>query len=151
MTDIRLIKIDADGTSQLGVGQLPEVATNVCVQTAALYCSAGFHPPWVGYLAMRGSKLVGTCAFTGAPKGGRVEIAYFTFPGFEGKGVATAMAKELLEVGDASGVQVAVFAHTLPVVNASNSILKKLGFVFAGEVAHSEEGSVWEWQRAARA
>jgi ribosomal-protein-alanine N-acetyltransferase len=76
-----------------------------------------------------------------------VEIAYFTFPEFEGQGVATSMAGALLEIVDGSGVQVLVFAHTLPEVNASNSILKKLGFTFAGTVPHSEEGSVWEWIR----
>lgn len=147
MSGIRLVQINADGRPQEDLGQLPATAAEVCDQTAELYRRAGFTPPWVGYLALRGSQLVGTCAFTGAPKEGRVEIAYFTFPEFEGRGVATSMARVLLEVVDGSGVDVLVFAHTLPVVNASNSILKKLGFTFAGTVPHAEEGSVWEWIR----
>lgn len=151
MTHIRLVQIDADGTPHEDLGQLPEIAAGVCAQTAALYGKAGFAPPWVGYLALQGSQLVGTCAFTAAPQDGRVEIAYFTFPEFEGQGVATSMASALLEVVDRSGAQVLVFAHTLPEVNASNSILKKLGFTFAGTVPHPEEGSVWEWHRAGQA
>jgi len=148
-TDLWLVQIDADGTPREDLGGLPETAASVCAQTAALYRMAGFTPPWVGYLALQGSQLVGTCAFTGAPQEGRVEIAYFTFPEFEGQGVATSMARALIEIVDGSGAQVLVFAHTLPEVNASNSILKKLGFTFAGTVPHSEEGSVWEWHRAA--
>jgi RimJ/RimL family protein N-acetyltransferase len=146
MNDIRLIQIDINGTPHEDVGILSQQAAEVCAQTSALYSSAGFSPPWVGYLALQGLQLVGTCAFTKAPQDGRVEIAYFTFPECEGRGIATAMAKKLIEIAKASGDHVLVFAHTLPVVNASNSILKKLGFVFAGEVSHSEEGTVWEWQ-----
>lgn len=148
--DIRLVQIDADGTPHEDVGWLAETAANVCAQTAALYRTAGFAPPWVGYLALQASRLVGTCAFTGEPRDGRVEIAYFTFPEFGGQGVATSMARALLEVVDGSGAQVLVFAHTLPAVNASNSVLKKLGFTFAGTVPHAEEGSVWEWHRPMR-
>ena len=145
MNDVRLIQINIDGTPNEDAGVLSPQAANVCAQTAALYRSAGFNPPWVGYLAMQELQLVGTCAFASAPKDGRVEIAYFTFPEFEGCGIATSMAKKLIEIAQTSGDHLLVFAQTLPVVNASNSILKKLGFVFAGEVPHPEEGIVWEW------
>lgn len=111
----------------------------------------GFTSPWVGYLALRGSEVVGTCAFTGPPKNGRVEIAYFTFAEFEGQGVATSMAKSLIEIFDASGAKAVVFAHTLPIVNASNSILKKVGFTFAGTADVADEGPVWEWHLGERA
>ncbi|MCI0446597.1 GNAT family N-acetyltransferase [bacterium] len=146
MTDLRLIQIDVDGTPHEDAGILSKQAADVCAQTVALYRSRGFNPPWVGYLAMQGLQLVGTCAFTGAPEDGRVEIAYFTFPEFEGRGIATSMAKKLIEIAQSSADRVLIFAQTLPVVNASNSILKKLGFKFAGEVSHPEEGMVWEWQ-----
>jgi hypothetical protein len=55
------------------------------------------------------------------------------------------MAKKLIEIAQASDNQLLIMAYTMPVVNASNSILKKLGFVFAGAVNHPEEGTVWEW------
>jgi RimJ/RimL family protein N-acetyltransferase len=145
MNDVRLIQIDVDGTPHEDAGSLSKQAADVCAQTVALYRSRGFNPPWVGYLAMQGLELVGTCAFTGAPRDGRVEIAYFTFSEFEGRGIATSMAKKLIEIAQGSDNHILVFAQTLPVVNASNSILKKLGFKFAGEVSHPEEGMVWEW------
>lgn len=146
MNDIQLIQIDVDGTPHEDAGILSKQAADVCAQTSALYRSVGFNPPWVGYLAIQGLQLVGTCAFTAAPKDGRVEIAYFTFPEFEGRGIATSMAKKLIEIAQASDDHPFVFAQTLPVVNASNHILKKLGFKFAGEASHPEEGIVWEWQ-----
>ena len=146
MNEVQLIQIDVDGTPHEDAGVLSKQAADVCAQTAALYRSVGFNPPWVGYLAMQGLQLVGTCAFASAPKDGRVEIAYFTFPEFEGRGIATSMATKLIEIAQASDDHLMVFAQTLPVVNASNSILKKLGFKFAGEVSHPEEGMVWEWQ-----
>ena len=59
--------------------------------TADLYRSSGFAPPWIGYVAVSEGRAVGTCAFKCAPVEGRVEIAYFTFPEFEGRGLATAM------------------------------------------------------------
>jgi len=146
MSDLRLIQIDVDGTPHADAGILSKQAADVCAQTAALYRSVGFNPPWVGYLALQDLQLVGTCAFSAAPKDGRVEIAYFTFPEFEGRGVATSMAKKLIEIAQSSNDRPMVFAQTLPMVNASNSILKKLGFEFAGERTHPEEGTVWEWQ-----
>ncbi|MCI0612201.1 GNAT family N-acetyltransferase [bacterium] len=146
MNEVRLIQINIDGTPHEDAGILSKQAADVCAQTVALYRTRGFNPPWVGYLAMQGLQLVGTCAFTDSPKDGRVEIAYFTFPEFEGRGIATSMAKKLIEIAQATNDHLVVFAQTLPVVNASNSILKKLGFKFAGEVSHPEEGMVWEWQ-----
>jgi [ribosomal protein S5]-alanine N-acetyltransferase len=146
MSEVHLIQINIDGTPHEDAGILSKQAADVCAQTVALYRSRGFTPPWVGYLAIQGLQLVGTCAFASAPKDGRVEIAYFTFPEFEGRGIATAMATKLIEIAQTSDDHPIVFAQTLPVVNASNHILKKLGFKFAAEVSHPEEGMVWEWE-----
>lgn len=38
-------------------------------------------------------------------------------------------------------------AHTLAQENASNALLRRLGFRFAGEVSDPEEGIVWRWER----
>ncbi len=84
--------------------------------------------------------------FKSAPVDGRLEIAYGTLPGHEGKGVATTMAKALVEMVDQEGADLTVFAQTLPEGNASTSILKKLGFTLAGTVEHPEDGTVWEWE-----
>ena len=58
--------------------------------------------PWLGYLAVkeddRGINSASTCAFNAPPDQGVVEIAYFTFPSFEGMGVGGAMVRGLLEI-----------------------------------------------------
>jgi RimJ/RimL family protein N-acetyltransferase len=38
-----------------------------------------------------------------------------------------------------------VIAHTLPENNASTHILDKIGFTFAGEIEHPEDGLIWRW------
>jgi L-amino acid N-acyltransferase len=118
----------------------------VVQMTVRHFKAVGFAPPWIGYVAMQNSTPVGTCAFKSAPVDGRVEIAYGTMPGFEGRGIATAMARELVRVGRQEDESLTIFAQTLPEENASTSILKKLGFRFVGTVDHPEDGLVWEWE-----
>ena len=148
MPALRLIQIMRDGAPAETVSELAEVAMDACASTAALYRKAGFAPPWIGYLGLCGLEVVGTCAFPAAPAAGRVEIAYFTFPPFEGRGIATAMANELIALARTTQPEIEIFAQTLPEPNASNSVLKKLGFEFTGQVDHAEEGPVWEWRLA---
>ena len=57
----------------------------------------------------------------------RVKIAYYTLPEFEGRGIATSAALELIDIARTAVSGILVIAQTLPVPNASNSILKKLG------------------------
>lgn len=114
--------------------------------TRSLYARRGYCTPWVCYLAVLGSECVGTCGFTGPPKDNEVEIAYFTFPGNEGRGVATQMARLLVDI--ALGTQLEglkIIAHTLPARNASTCVLERLGFVCSGEIVHEEDGRVWKW------
>ncbi len=114
-----------------------------------LYARRGFVPPWIGYLGMQNGVCVGTCGFTSPPQDGEVEIAYFTFPDFEGQGVATSMATELIRSSrSAAGSSVDFIAHTLPQMGASTTILGKLGFVLQGEILHPEDGVVWKWREA---
>jgi ribosomal-protein-alanine N-acetyltransferase len=148
MPAIRLIEITREGAPAEAVNGLPEVALKACDSTANLYRKVGFSRPWVGYLALCDSEVVGTCAFSAAPAAGRVEIAYFTFPPFENRGIATAMAAELIAVARVAQPEIEIFAQTLPVTNSSNSILKKLGFELAAQVDHPEEEPVWEWRLA---
>lgn len=126
--------------------QLTGAAAEVCGSMAALHASSGYQPPWVGYLALEGNSIVGTCAFKSPPENDRVEIAYYTFPGHEGRGVATRMASLLVEIARKAQPSVRVFAQTMPEENASTSVLKKLGFRFKGNVTHPEDGDVWEWE-----
>jgi RimJ/RimL family protein N-acetyltransferase len=122
-----------------------ELALSVGLQVLKMYEQTKPNSPWLGYLLEKDAVIVGSCAFKSNPKAGRVEIAYFTFPEFEGRGFATEMAKQLLLIATTADSNVQVYAQTLPVNSASTKILEKLGFTFSGSVNHSEDGFVWEW------
>lgn len=109
----------------------------------------GSVPPWCGYLAQTlDQEVIGTCAFKGPPdERGEVELAWFTFPHYEGRGHGTRMARLLVEKAEATGEKVTLIAHTLPERNASTRICEHAGFVCEGEVQLSEEGPVWRWRR----
>ena len=126
-----------------------EVLHDVAAQTLALQERTGTVPPWTGYLALiePARTVVGTCAFTGPPTAdGTVEIAYFTFPAFERRGLATAMARELLAIARTSADVRAVLAHTLREPNASTAILTRLGFRCVGDAHDDDAGTVWRWR-----
>ncbi|MCC7375677.1 MAG: GNAT family N-acetyltransferase [Verrucomicrobiales bacterium] len=127
-------------------------APDVIAATVDLYGRRGYRPPWTGYLAIRDNRCVGSCGFAHPPKDGEVEIAYFTFPGHEGRGVATRMARELLRLTREAATSAAVVfvAHTLPTEGPSTTILKKLGFRHLGEIEHPEDGRVWKWRADAK-
>jgi len=142
-----LVPIDVTGKAGGNGGPLPEMAIQICHATAAMYVSAGFVEPWISYLAIaEGSTPVGTCGFKSPPREGRVEIAYYTFPEFVGRGYATAMAVELIAIARRHQPAVLIVAQTLPERGASHRILEKLGFVCVGTVEHPEDGTVLEWR-----
>jgi ribosomal-protein-alanine N-acetyltransferase len=128
------------------VPSAPQIAAEVVKATTQLYQAVGYEPPWIGYLAIENGTCVGTCGFKSPPENNRVEIAYFTFPGHESRGVATRMAGELIRLALDKMPAVKVAAQTLPEKNASTSVLKKLRFHMVGTVDHPEDGQVWEWQ-----
>ena len=147
MQDLRLVRIDRHGrpaAASVDIDQ--DIETKVCVATVALYDRVGFVPPWVGYLALRAGDVVGTCAFKGPPVDGQAEIAYFTLPGEEGTGVATAMAAHLIGIARTEDASVTLVAHTEPREGASTTVLAGLGFVCEGPVTHPEDGPVWRWR-----
>jgi ribosomal-protein-alanine N-acetyltransferase len=142
---MNLIPIPRDGSLGLSGVTLPEVAMSVIVPTVQMYERQGYVAPWVGYLAIEGGSCVGTCGFTSPPVGQIAEIAYFTFPDFERRGVATRMAQRLISIAQESDPSVQIIAHTLMEESASTHILRKLGFVFTGAVDHPEDGNIWKW------
>jgi [ribosomal protein S5]-alanine N-acetyltransferase len=102
-----------------------------------------------GYLAVDDAsrELIGTCSFKGEPDHeGAAEIAYFSFPSFEGRGYGTAMAEALLAVAAAVPRVTLVIAHTLPERNASTRILEKVGFRFGAVVEDPADGTIWRWE-----
>jgi RimJ/RimL family protein N-acetyltransferase len=126
---------------------IEDLLKGVAGSTLGLYDRTGEAAPWISYLgrAQDGS-VVGVCSFTAPPTDREVEIAYFTFPGHEGIGWASAMATELVRVARAHGAR--PVAHTLPEANPSTRILEKLGFKRAGVVHDDEAGEVWRWSLA---
>ncbi len=148
--ELQLHPIERDGTPRSLAGSLPEPASEVLDATVNLYTGAGYVEPWICYLAVVGDAVVGTCGFTAPPAGDRVEIAYFTFPGSEGRGIATAMARELLRIARRTDSSIEIAAQTLPQRNASHRVLEKLGFCHLETVDHPEDGEVWEWRLASR-
>lgn len=122
--------------------------TGVAEQTVALYDRKGCEPPWIGYLAIDTERVVGTCSFVSAPCDGAVEIAYFTFPPYEGRGVATGMAKGLLTIALGEPNVRSLIAFTLPEDNASTRILRKHGFQRDGFATDPDAGEVWRWRKA---
>lgn len=143
-TGVFLVPIQRDGSVR-GIAEPMPAVRDVLRQAAALYLTVGFQQPWIGYIALLGGRVVGTCAFKSAPANGRVEIAYYTFQGFEGRGIATSMVRELVAIARANAPTVTVAAQTLPQVNTSTRILTNAGFRRVGAVNHAEDGEVWEW------
>ena len=114
----------------------------------ALYRRTGATAPWIGYFAREATsrEVLGSCSFVGPPQEGCVEIAYFTFPHAEGRGVAKQMAAMLLSIARTNAEASTVIAHTLPEENSSTRVLKSLGFAVIGSAIDDEAGCVWKWQ-----
>ncbi|ATS19625.1 hypothetical protein BRW62_10980 [Parathermosynechococcus lividus PCC 6715] len=143
---LSLIPIERNGSPRGYTGFLPEVTQEVFRATADLYTMVGFEEPWIGYLALANGIPVGTCGFKSPPHDGCIEIAYFTFPDFENRGVASEMAAALVAIARHHRPSIVVSAQTLPERNASHRVLEKLGFQHVETLKHPEDGTVWEWQ-----
>ena len=142
---------DAAFTAATGatLGSVGPQAREVIEQTRAFQGRTGAPPEYGGFLGADTAtmQVIGVCGFKGAPDArGDVEIAYGTFPPYEGKGYAKAMAAALIARARANGAP-HIIAHTLPEHNASCSILRSLGFHQVGTViADPEDGPVWRWE-----
>ncbi|MCA9392840.1 MAG: GNAT family N-acetyltransferase [Candidatus Omnitrophica bacterium] len=141
---MRLLQIDENNDFQC-LADKPELMAQLISLTRALYQKVGYIPPWICYFAYDRKQCTGTCGFKYPPRENKVEIAYFTFPGFEGKGYASEMVKELIQLANSSDANITITARTLCEKNASTRILEKSGFQLIGEVNDEEDGIVWEW------
>ena len=128
-----------------GFGGDPAPAREMLIQTHGMLSRDPRPEPWGAYIALQDQTAVGTCAFKSAPDPeGGVEIAYMTFPEFEGRGHATAMVGALVLTAFNAGAN-AVIAHTLAEENSSSKALKRNGFSFDEELVDPEDGPVWRW------
>lgn len=110
------------------------------------YKKIGYVKPWIGYFILDGDVVKGVCGFTGAPTDGKVEIAYHTFPAYEGQGVATVACSLLLNVAASAEETVIITAKTAPEHNVSTRILQKYGFEQTEIVQDHEIGNAWFWE-----
>ena len=104
---------------------------------------------WYGYffIHLKERVLVGDGGFKGPPdNSGTVEIGYEIAPAYRSRGFATEAAQGLMAFAFSHEEVKAVMAHTLAQVNASNTVLQKVGMQFIAEVADPEEGKIWRWQ-----
>lgn len=109
------------------------------------YPKIGYNIPWVGYFVVRQDKIVGSCGFTGQPKDGKVELAYWTFKEFEGQGIASFACQELVTIAKRTDPSLTITAKTAPEKNASTKILANNNFVFTEIVQDEEIGDAWLW------
>jgi RimJ/RimL family protein N-acetyltransferase len=122
-------------------------AREILAETCALLIRDPRPDPWGSYLVHRDGRPIGIGAFKSAPASdGEVEIAYMTFPAFEGRGHAGGTIAALVAIAEAAGAR--PIAHTLPEENASNTALLRNGFVYAGELDDPEDGLIWRWEKS---
>ena len=101
---------------------------------------------WTYFIIHRDDhKLIGTAGFKGPPDKGMLEIGYEIANSYQGQGLATEAAKQLIIFGMEKGIN-QFRAHTLAERNASTSILKKLGMELHSEKVDLEDGTIWEWR-----
>lgn len=142
---MRLIEIGENGIPVKDTSK-SELIDEIRRSTRSMYTNSGFVRPWIGFLAEKNGKIVGTCAFKSPPQEDKVEIAYFTFPEHEGKGIATEMAEQLIKIARNEDPEITITAQTLPKESASTTVLKKNGFKKAAITIHPVDGPVWEWE-----
>src|SRR5215203_2887875 len=92
-------------------------------------------------------ELVGWGGFKGPPTRETVEIGYEIAESRQGRGLATAAARAMVEDAFADERVTRVIAHTLPEHNASTRVLEKLGFRLDGE-AEENGRRVWRFALA---
>jgi RimJ/RimL family protein N-acetyltransferase len=100
--------------------------------------------PWGARFFVVDGELVGWGGFKGPPVEGAVEVGYEIAASRQGRGLATAAVREMLAEAFADPAVTVVLAHTLPEPNASNHLLRKAGFRFAGD-RHVRGMAVWRF------
>jgi ribosomal-protein-alanine N-acetyltransferase len=105
-------------------------------------------PHWSTHLFVHGTEqaLIGIGGYTGPPEAGVVEIGYSIAPDYQGRGLGTAAAAELVRRAAEAGLH-RVVAHTLAQPSPSTGVLRSLGFIRTDEIQDPDEGLLWRWER----
>ena len=142
---MKLVEIEVNNRSSE-----PEFQTQECLDMFEMYNDfykkIRYVKPWIGYFILDGAVVKGVCGFTGPPVDGKVEIAYHTFPAYEGQGVATMACSLLINVAASAEETVIITAKTAPEHNVSTRILQKYGFEQTEIVQDHEIGNAWFWE-----
>jgi len=142
MMELKVIAIDLDKTDSI----YSSADCQMLLESyAEYYPKIGYNLPWVGYFVVRENEIVGSCGFTGQPKEGKVEIAYWTFKEYEGQGIASFSCKALVLLSRQHDPTLLITAKTAPEHNASTKILQHNGFKFTEVVQDEEIGDAWLW------
>jgi ribosomal-protein-alanine N-acetyltransferase len=88
--------------------------------------------------------LVGNAGWKGEPINGAAELGYAVAPSRQGRGIATAVVRELVTRAVAAGLR-EVIAHTRAEESPSTSVLARCGFKKVDELVDPEDGPVWRW------
>lgn len=103
---------------------------------------------WWSYLVIHQAdfQLIGTGGYKGVPDpDGVVEIGYEIAPAYQGRGLATELARSLVVRAFGQVSVRTILAHTLAEENASVAVLRKLGFSFVRQIHDLEDGDIWQW------
>ena len=150
VVDVRLIRADRNLAATLREGSEDLQRRYGVEKTLTAFPSVSRRDnPWGGYVSVDEAKdlVIAFCAFKGPPGAdGIVEIAYYTFAEYEGRGYAKGASRALVSIARSSPLVREVVAHTLPETNASISVLRSVGMRFVGEVVDPEDGPVWRWR-----
>ncbi len=89
--------------------------------------------------------LVGNAGWKREPVEGAAELGYAVAPSRRGRGIATAVVRELLARARAARLRTVV-AHTLAEPSPSTSVLVRCGFANVAEVLDADDGPIWRWE-----
>jgi RimJ/RimL family protein N-acetyltransferase len=105
--------------------------------------------PWGSHLFFDDDgALVGFGGFKGPPIEGVVEVGYAIAPARQGRGLATAATRTMIDQARDRGAT-CVIAHTLATPNASTAVLGRCGFTRTATIPDPDGGvdeDVWRWE-----
>jgi RimJ/RimL family protein N-acetyltransferase len=119
----------------------PEFIAQFVLPTAHLQSA------WLGFAVLRDQIVVGSGYYRNHPVDGMIEIGYGIAPSFQRQGCATRLTHCLVNYAEQSPEVRTVRAHTLPDGIASQTVLLKNDFKFAGIFEDPEDGTVHRYER----
>ena len=130
-----------DNWAELGVGAL-QYSLNKLSQS-------GEEKGWLTYFPIhkKDNKLIGSGGYKGRPTNeGTVELGYEIAFEYRNRGLATEMAKGLIENAFKDSRVSSIIAHTLRQENPSTKVLTKCGFDKIEEINDPDDGLMWKWE-----